>query len=87
MANRKKIADEKIIPEITRTLREIAERDPSWRMLFADGNFTAEQIIYKMESDKTFRGIVVKQFVGLAVELASRGRTTQNALDSGAPPI
>ena len=81
-----RIADDKLIPEIKRTLRDIAERDPAWRMLFADGNFTAEQIIHKMDNDKGFRGVVLKQFVGLAVELANQGRTKHD-LDTGAPPI
>lgn len=82
-----RIADDKLIPEIKRTLRDIAERDPAWRMLVAEGSFTAEQIIHKMDNDKGFKEVVLKQFVGLAVELATRGRTRPNDLDTGAPPI
>ncbi|GAG09874.1 unnamed protein product [marine sediment metagenome] len=81
----KSIGDDRLVAEIKRTLQGIEQRDPNWRMMYANGNFTAEQVIYKMDTDKKFRGIVLEQFIGLAVELAARGRTEN--VDFSAPSI
>lgn len=71
------VADERLVPEIKKTLGHIANTNPNWRMIHLGKVWTADQVIEQLEQDKEFRQQMIEQFLGLAMELSMLDRKEQ----------
>lgn len=68
---------DKLIEEIKKTLGAIAKKNPQWRLHIGMRALAPEDAIRRLDNDKEFRKIILKHYVGLAVELEIEGRQKQ----------
>ena len=68
------MSEKELISEIQRTLAEIAEKDPSWRLLLGRESLSSSDVIVRLKNDRKLRRLVLKHYIGLAIEMDIRAR-------------
>jgi len=81
------MASEKdLIAEIKKTLTGLAQNNSSWRLMLGMESLSASEVIQRLDNDKKLRKMVVKHYVGLAIEIEQRGRQKLEG-NSGTPQV
>jgi len=80
------MGEKELIAEIKKTLTGIAHNNPSWRLMLGRESLSAEEVIGRLDKDKKLRKMVLKQSIGLAIEMFQKGREKIEG-SSGTPKI
>ena len=68
------MSEKELIAEIKKTLVKTADNDPSWRLILGRESLSAAEAISRLDKDHKLRKLVVKHYIGLAVELEQKAR-------------
>ncbi|GAI09994.1 unnamed protein product [marine sediment metagenome] len=68
------MSEKELIAEIQKTLTKIANNDSSWRLMLGRETLTAAALVKRLDKDKKLRRLVVRHYVGLAVEIEQKAR-------------
>lgn len=68
------MSEKELIAEIKKTLEKIAGNDPTWGLVLGREILTATEVVQRLDNDKKLRKLVVRHYVGLAVEIERKAR-------------
>ena len=66
--------EEDLIAEIKKTLTAVADHDPSWTLILGRETLSATAVVQRLDRDPKLKKVVLRHYVGLAVEIEQRGR-------------
>jgi len=73
--------ERELIAEIKKSLAQMAEKDPTWKLFLGNETLTAQQLIERIDNDRKLRQLLLRHYLGVAVEMEIRGRRTRDLLE------
>lgn len=75
-------SEKDLIAEIKKTLTGLVQNNSSWRLMLGRESLSASEVIQRLDKDKKLRTVVLKHYVGLAIEIEQKAREKLES-DSG----
>jgi uncharacterized phage-like protein YoqJ len=80
--SREMTSEKDLIAEIKKTLTGLVQNNSSWRLMLGRESLSASEVIQRLDKDKKLRTVVLKHYVGLAIEIEQKAREKLES-DSG----
>lgn len=74
--------EKELIAEIKKTLTQIAEKNPEWRLVLGRKTLSATDVIKKLNGDRKLKRFVLTHYIGLAIEMEIHAREKRAANES-----
>lgn len=78
--------EKELIAEVRKTLAQIAEKNPAWRLVLGRKTLSATDVIKKLNGDRKLKRFVLTHYIGLAIEMEIHAREKGITNESNSSP-